>query len=241
VANDVFANAPMVLALAMGAVGIAGVIWLSWRTKRDFAAAFAEHERYVADDGGAFVDSRIRTRPNQRFAPSLVAASTGGKHKVQLWRARVSDVRLAQRTTLRLAREGVFAGLRELLGFKDVQIGDPAFDDAYKVSGGDVDVVRAVVSAPRSRDAIAALFAVPVRVRSVELKPSGDLEVETLRNGLSPAEAIAVLDAVIALAAVLDDARDVAALPSSSTSPSTLSSVASSSGTPFALPTSTSR
>lgn len=51
-------------------------------------------------------------------------------------------------------RKGFFTGVGKLLGMQDVEIGDPAFDEAFVIKGGDEQLLRKLFADPAIRQLI---------------------------------------------------------------------------------------
>lgn len=69
---------------------------------------------------------------------------------------------------LRLAPSGIISALTTLVGSVDIEVGDPAFDDAFAVRGDEPDRVKALLS-PRLRAALMTCAKSPLAVDDHEL------------------------------------------------------------------------
>lgn len=65
-----------------------------------------------------------------------------------------------------LYQSGFFSGLGRALGMQDVEIGDPAFDDAFVVKGNDESKVVALLADPALREMLASLPRMRLEVKN---------------------------------------------------------------------------
>lgn len=167
---------------------------------------FANDPEVEVEDGWTI---RMNTRPPLR--PGHVTQAGGGKNNPARWDVVCEAKDFSARTTLSLSREGAFGSLREMLGVKDVHVGEEGFDKKYTVRGTDPDAVRGIVSQQAVMAAVDELFA--LEVWSVEVKKNGAVAVRAPRSRTSGTHAKALLVSTVLLAALLDDNANQPAVP----------------------------
>lgn len=57
-----------------------------------------------------------------------------------------TKLNLNTKFTMKIYREGYFSGLGKALGMQDIQVHNPAFDDAFMIKGSDPDIIRSLLS-----------------------------------------------------------------------------------------------
>lgn len=80
-------------------------------------------------------------------------------------------------------RRGLFSDLGKLLGLQDIEIGDPAFDEAFIVKGNKPDQVRELLASPQIRQLIQSQPKISLEVRDSEgwLGPQFPPDVDELQ------------------------------------------------------------
>ena len=65
-------------------------------------------------------------------------------------------------------RKGFFSGLGKMLGMQDIEVGHPAFDDAFIIKGNSESKLRALFANPRIRELIEAQPSIHLEVKNDE-------------------------------------------------------------------------
>jgi len=208
----------------------AAAAFLRREEQRRFVAAFADDAEHTAT--ASFLRG-VRVSHREGLENGITATASGGRHSsVPLWDAVVDGVGLGARTSLHISREGLLGALRDAVGLRDIEVGDPDFDRTWKIRGHDADVVRGALAGAEVRAAIVGLFA-EADVWSCRLDRQGRLHVVMRRERLDPQEARYRLAGVRRLAGALHEARDVdPVLPPAR---GVVGSVSSSSGAPVGV------
>ncbi len=85
--------------------------------------------------------------PHRQQQARLTHHSSGGKHPVYSTHLCL-DLEGLPHFELRIYAEHAFSGLGSLLGFQDVQIGDPEFDKTFVLKTSDADSLRSFLDEP---------------------------------------------------------------------------------------------
>ena len=172
-----------IIPLAIFGAVVAFAVVTEQRQKKEFFAALEVDPDVVAIAAkGASAQCRTKRPP---FIE--VKSAGGGKNNPTRWDARGIAFRVAARTTLHLSREGSLGALREMLGFKDVHVGDEDFDKAFTVRGSEPDVVRGLFASVEVKDALRAFFAVPAW--NMHIDDEGLVKAQRARRKLDADEA----------------------------------------------------
>ena len=190
------------LGFVVGGV-LGGIFLYHFQARRNFENAFVDDPDYELVPRGVFSPPEIRSRPGAHL-PIRCKAIAGNRNTPARWQLFVDGVAL--KTTLSLSLEGLLGGLRDLVGLKDIQVGDEAFDGRYTIRGADADLVRGAILQPAVRRAVDVLYG-HRGVKRCNLSYHGTLEVLMQRERLTPQEARHVLVVVHTLAQALHDAR----------------------------------
>ncbi|MCC7071165.1 MAG: hypothetical protein IT383_07575, partial [Deltaproteobacteria bacterium] len=194
-------------------------------------------EHYVTDPTGASdveVKTALLVKRGAHLEVAVAAASHDAVHGVMRRRA----VAAAKRATFEVRREDALSRARHTLGIHDIEIGDPAFDDALKVSGWPADGARALVAETPVRAALEGAFAFAgvVDVRLVATAETGIVRMSWRLPMESLASLAVIADTVERLAVALDDARFVEPLAKPEGAGASAGSSGPSSGTPMGIP-----
>lgn len=121
--------------------------------------------RYV--DGGFWRGDKVQVDVGEwTVTLDTYTVSTGHTH-VTYTRMRAPYVN-PDGFRFRVWRGGFFSAVGKLLGMQDLEIGDPAFDQAYVIQGNDESKVRALFGNPRIRELISALSEFHLEVKDDE-------------------------------------------------------------------------
>jgi len=108
-----------------------------------------------------------------------------------------------------LTHEGLAATIKNLLGFHDVQIGDPAFDNSFRVVTKDKDAIAKILTA----DVKAALVA--LSAKTTHFRVTGSVVTVTrtfFANLYSEADVVGDIPETVAVASALRAAAATAGL-----------------------------
>ncbi len=139
-----------------------------------FGSVKEKNWRRLADEvGGEFVpggflkDSKVRLRYRQWTFTLDLQTESSGENSVIYTRLRAPYVnRGGFRFTI--YRKGFFSNLGKRLGMQDIEIGDPAFDDAFIIKGTDENLLRSLLADRRIRQLIERQPAIHLTVRDNE-------------------------------------------------------------------------
>lgn len=105
-----------------------------------------------------------------QVVPTLSSSGWSTRFRVSLGRPLGVD--------LQLRKEGSLAAVGRFLGFHDIRVGDPRFDDAFSIKGSNADAVRHVLGDPALREQLLTLL------KSARTLTAGDDYVEAIAHGL---------------------------------------------------------
>lgn len=195
-----------------------------------------QHYTTSGADGPADVEltSALVLRRGQHVDVAVAAPSRDEVRGVLRRRA----VAAATRATVDVRREGALSRASHALGIDDIEIGDPAFDGALKISGWPVDTARALIAEPPVRAALEGVFSF-AGVSELRLAASAETGMVRVAWRLPTAQLAslaAIADVVERLAVALDDARWVEPLGKPEGAGASATSSGPASGAPMAIP-----
>lgn len=140
---------PWMIAALIGASLLLNIPLVIWAIKKQAARNRQLQEALgsLADETSGSVEPATSLKraelqfPHRQQQASLTHHSTGGKHPVFSTHLRLNLEGLPH-FELRIYAEHAFSGLGSLLGFQDVQIGDPDFDKTFVLKTADEDCLR---------------------------------------------------------------------------------------------------
>lgn len=208
-----------ILAITVFVLGVGGLVvllvWLSRVFERRRAAAL----QALADQLGFTLEPRpksfihvYRPRANGQLLgrpAAFFTYTTGSGKSQQHWVALTVRPAATGGLTFSLSRQGMFSRLAELLGAREVEVGDPAFDARWFIRTNRPEFVRAALL-PELRSRLTTLDA-EGKVRGefflktdvVEYRESG-----SLYDAKQAARLIAVAEIVAQLAAIAEVGAD---------------------------------
>jgi hypothetical protein len=116
------------------------------------------------EDGGWTGNCRVEAAHGEWVVTLDTFTVSTGKSAVTYTRMRAPFVN-PDRFSFSLSRRGIFTGVAELLGLKDLEVGFPEFDQAFVIKGNDVARLRQLFADARLRELIAAQPAISFCVR----------------------------------------------------------------------------
>lgn len=150
----------------------------------------------------------LRTRPPRREG---TVSSAGGKNNPPRWDV-WSRAQLEARTSLSLSREGIFGSIREAVGFKDIHLGDEAFDRDFTIRGSDEAAVKDLLADGTVKAAITRLFTHDVW--TLRVSADGEVHCRARRRRLDSSTPKELLLEVTSLCDLLEE-TERASLPAS--------------------------
>jgi hypothetical protein len=118
--------------------------------------------RYV--DGGFFKSDKVEAVHGPWVVTLDNYAVSTGKATIVFTRMRAPYVNPAG-FRFTIYRKGLFSELGRWLGMQDIDVGDPAFDEAFVIKGTDEQKVRALFADPKLRALLAAQPAIHFEVK----------------------------------------------------------------------------
>ena len=110
-----------------------------------------------------------------------------GKSSATYTRMRAPYVN-ADHFRFKVSREGLFSGIGRALGFQDVEIGDPFFDEAFVIKGNDEEKLCQLFADPQVRSNLHKVSSVSFEIRDTDgffsLEDSGVDELYFLCSGV---------------------------------------------------------
>lgn len=170
-------NATVLALVAAFGVGFTGlVLWMSatgsqkiWRNGQRLAETLGLTPEPGAPKWKWFYPAPRATGTIRGKRVELFSYTTGAGKSRRHWVAISAAPSVAGSLTLSLARQGLATRVLELFGAKEVQVGDPAFDQRWFIRTNQPDFVRAALL-PELRLKLAALDAADALRGSFELK-----------------------------------------------------------------------
>lgn len=214
--------------LLLGAAGVYGAV-LERRAEAKRMREIAKRlglEAHGLEVRGDLENFSVRLR--------AVVHPNGTRNALPVWHVEVSDLSLGARTTLNVGVEAGLSKIARRLNIRDVEIGDPAFDERFCVRADEPDVARAALCLPDVRAALEAIFDGPAVYRC-QLDKKRVLLVRALRETGSVSEAEAHLRRAVALAKALHKAADVKPMPPPDEKPE-VGALGPASGSPMGVP-----
>ena len=107
------------------------------------------------DDGGFWKDSKVEAHVEQWTVTLDTYTVSTGKTSMTFTQLRAQYVN-ADGFRFKIYNKGTFSGLGKRLGMQDVEIGEPAFDEAFIIQGTDETKLRSLFANEKIRQLITA-------------------------------------------------------------------------------------
>jgi hypothetical protein len=146
-------------------IGIAVVLIVSQHHRRSQLLDLVARRFHGRLDGGDLF-SAPRLRLQFQGQPAVLRFIRVGKHSIH---TQFSITWSSRTLRCEIYPQDVMGGLRKLLGVQDIEIGSPAFDAAYIISGNDAAAVRELLT-PAVQDCIQRLAALDPGALSIDLR-----------------------------------------------------------------------
>lgn len=121
--------------------------------------------RYV--DGGMWKGGTVEAKHGQWTVTLDTYTVSTGKVTLVYTRMRAPYVN-PDGFRFTIYRKGFLSGFAKMLGMEDVEVGDPAFDEAFIIKGTDESRLRALFSEPRLRELVARQPSIALTVKDDE-------------------------------------------------------------------------
>ena len=108
------------------------------------------HEIHGTYSSEFWTGSKVRVVHKEWVITLDTYTQSHGKSATTYTRLRAPYVN-ADRFQFKIYRKGIFSGMAKFFGEQDIEIGDPAFDDAFIIQGNDSRHVRTFFQNPRIR------------------------------------------------------------------------------------------
>ena len=117
--------------------------------------------------GGFYRPHKVEVRVSDWTITLDTYTVSSGKHSTTFTRLRAPYVN-KDGFRFTIYRKSIFSGLGKLFGMQDIEIGEPAFDEAFIIQGTDAAKVRALFAYPQLRELISAQPAIHLYVKDDE-------------------------------------------------------------------------
>jgi len=117
--------------------------------------------------GGFWRGSKVQARVKEWTITLDTHTVSHGKSSTTYTRMRAPYVN-PDEFRFTIYRKGFFSGLGKMLGMQDIEVGHPAFDDAFIIKGNNESKLRALFANPRIRELIEAQPSIHLEVKNDE-------------------------------------------------------------------------
>ena len=118
-------------------------------------------------EGGFWRGSKVQARVKEWTITLDTHTVSHGKSSTTYTRMRAPYVN-PDEFRFTIYRKGFFSGLGKMLGMQDIEVGHPAFDDAFIIKGNNESKLRALFANPRIRELIEAQPSIHLEVKNDE-------------------------------------------------------------------------